>query len=1107
MKTKKSASRTIFVLLCAFASLLEASAQTPIRVSGDSAFRYAPSITDSNTQQSVQFIRGDFTTFDVALFDNGILHSNLSRFTSISLAVFGAQNDTNPPQMLLSVTNVLSVPYFNTNTLTAAQWSNNPSGTTNYSAEFNFTDAQTSISLNSQPSASFWLRLFATTTDSIPRVVTYLEAPITVYDGPISPSYIQPSWYFGVFTDVNGNLISPADLWTQNEAGIAAALTAGGFSGGSGGGAPVSGNGINVVTNIGPPVTYTLSVAAKVVTNNFGSSGATTNTGFIASNIWVTGSPGSGSGILSVASEIIDYGSAWFNNLQVQNGIAGNLYGNVTGNLTGNVSGTANGNVTLYNGQSSNQVLYFPVTTNLQEMGTLTVNSIAGPNSSEPMTLSGMVQFPQPANAAPGSFVFGALTGTVSSYPEVMDVMPMSFLHPQYDDLQVVCGNSNNFTSRWMADATLSTPGIWENFTNITFSSSASPVIYNATMADRRIIDNPGVTGTNCQVILPNLTFPAIFPGITNWTRWININATVGLNYFDRSAGNPIGPLYGGLYWCVENEGSNTPATLSVCIAGSPHPFFTNQATATTNLVVPNGWGAIIKTHDGTNADVQWYPCSLASLVLPAQLAAQGTAVTNALAVQGAAVTNAHAVQGTAVTNALAVQGTANSNYFLNAGSSLNASYLNTGTVPAAAMPLAILTNSSGQISNTPWFPFTNGFASYGFTSNSMTFNWTNGNSIIISNNGQIYTNGVLFTGGSGGGGGSQTPWASTINGAGNVLTNVGTIYRGDQSNMTTGDPVLMIARTYGSGASGNGSGIAFNDNYTRGGNASFNSIDFWGTNNVNTSGHWARMQWRDVINSNINEYDMMGGSSADVQVNGIVTNFYGLNLQAPGVNGSVQGGSMINVAGKATGMLDSLHIGGGGGFLNGTFSCPSQFYFNSATFTNAPVFQSLTSTLLGVNSAHTPIAITLGNGFSAYNTTITAQETCVNKSGGTYQIVSSTDVDKTFYNATSAELYELPASPAAGEEYKFVVPVGGQQLRVTNAASLQCIFLQTNGPFSSVSANTIGSTLWLVYVNTNWVAFGPTNNWSSPWKPMTKSSAKNTKGKSKSGIMFYWVV
>jgi hypothetical protein len=389
-------------------------------------------------------------------------------------------------------------------------------------------------------------------------------------------------------------------------------------------------------------------------------------------------------------------------------------------------------------------------------MGTLTVNSIAGPNSSEPMTLSGMVQFPQPANAAPGSFVFGARTGTVSGYPELVDVMPMSFLAPQYDDLFVVVGNSNNFTGRWMADATISTPGVWENFTNITFSSSASPVIYNATLADRRIIDNPGVTGTNCQVILPHFTASQIFPGVTNWTRWVNINATVGLNYFDRSAGNPIGPLYGGLYWCVENEGSNTPATLSVCIDGSPHPFFTNQATSTTNLVIPNGWGAIIKTHDGTNADVQWYPCSLASLVLPAQLAAQGTAVTNALAVQGtavtnalaaqgtavtnaltvqgaavtnalaaqgtavtnalavqgAAVTNALAVQGTAVTNALAVQGTANSNYFLNAGSSLNASYLNTGTVPAAAMPLAILTNSSGQITNTPWFPFTNGFAS-----------------------------------------------------------------------------------------------------------------------------------------------------------------------------------------------------------------------------------------------------------------------------------------------------------------------------------------------------------------------------------------------------------
>src|SRR5208282_3434082 len=412
---------------CAFASLREASAQTPIRVSGDSAFRYAPSVTDSNTQQSVQFIRGDFTTFDVALFDNGILHGNLSRFTSISLAVFGTQNDTNPPQMLLSVTNVLSVPYFNTNTLTAAQWSNNPSGSTNYSAEFNFTDAQTSISLNSQPSASFWLRLFATTTDSVPRVVTYLEAPITVYDGPISPSYVQPSWYFGVFTDINGNLISPSDLWTQNEAGIAAALTAGGFSGGSGG-------------------------------------------------------------------------------------------------------------VPLHNGQSSNQVLYLPITTNLTEMGTLMVSTIVSANS-QPLTLAGMAHFPQPANAYSGTFVFGAQTGTMPGYPELVDEMPLSFLQPQYDDLHVVCGNSNNFTGRWMADATISTPGVWENFTNITFSSVGTTVNYYATLADRRIIDNPGITGTNCQVTLPKFTPPETFPGITNWTRWINVNATVGLNYFDNSAG------------------------------------------------------------------------------------------------------------------------------------------------------------------------------------------------------------------------------------------------------------------------------------------------------------------------------------------------------------------------------------------------------------------------------------------------------------------------------------------------------------------------------------------------------------------------------------------
>jgi hypothetical protein len=182
------------------------SAQTPIRISGDSSVRYCPSIVDSNTSQSVQFVRGDFVTFDVGLFDQGRFRTNnILQFTNITVQIFDTQNSTNAPMMAMSIASS-NQPWFNTN-LSLANWTNNSPGASNYDVEFNFTDAQTSINLNSQSSQSYWLRVFGSTTDSVPRIVTYLEGPITVYDGPISPEYVAPNWAYGVFVDMSDDLL------------------------------------------------------------------------------------------------------------------------------------------------------------------------------------------------------------------------------------------------------------------------------------------------------------------------------------------------------------------------------------------------------------------------------------------------------------------------------------------------------------------------------------------------------------------------------------------------------------------------------------------------------------------------------------------------------------------------------------------------------------------------------------------------------------------------------------------------------------------------------------------------------------------------------------
>jgi hypothetical protein len=105
-------------------------AQTPIRISGDSAARNNLAIIDSNTLQSVQWVRGDYVRVEVGLFDKGVfISNNISRFGTVTLALFQSQADTNAPMMLQTVTN--GTTYWNSNCSYAA-WSNNVPPYTNY---------------------------------------------------------------------------------------------------------------------------------------------------------------------------------------------------------------------------------------------------------------------------------------------------------------------------------------------------------------------------------------------------------------------------------------------------------------------------------------------------------------------------------------------------------------------------------------------------------------------------------------------------------------------------------------------------------------------------------------------------------------------------------------------------------------------------------------------------------------------------------------------------------------------------------------------------------------------------------------------------------------
>jgi hypothetical protein len=175
-----------------------ADGPVPIRLAADQYVRQAIPI-DINTQQSPVFVRGDDLEFDVAILTNGGVMPNWTNIATITLSIYQEQNDTDPPLMTSTLTNNnpahtnWAAPWtnaINTN-LSQGAWTNNtglgPRGyPTNFAARFIFPSAQTAISLNGQASAGYWIRIYVTTAYTPPAVITCLQGPITVLDGPIA---------------------------------------------------------------------------------------------------------------------------------------------------------------------------------------------------------------------------------------------------------------------------------------------------------------------------------------------------------------------------------------------------------------------------------------------------------------------------------------------------------------------------------------------------------------------------------------------------------------------------------------------------------------------------------------------------------------------------------------------------------------------------------------------------------------------------------------------------------------------------------------------------------------------------------------------------------
>jgi len=222
----------ILFTLCLLLFHLHLDAQLPLRIAADAAVRKSAFVPDlNNNNSSVSFVRGDDVVIEIGLFQNGRFLTNLAPYTSLTCQIFNTQNSTNGPLMAQSVTNSPGSPFWNTNCAYNSWLSNSPPDT-NWHAQFYFPDTQTSVGLNGQASQTYWLRLAAGTTNN--RTVTFLEGPVTVYDGPISPDYIAPAFPFSLAVDQYGNLYPPQTNFFVENSNLLNQAVSGGHGGGSG---------------------------------------------------------------------------------------------------------------------------------------------------------------------------------------------------------------------------------------------------------------------------------------------------------------------------------------------------------------------------------------------------------------------------------------------------------------------------------------------------------------------------------------------------------------------------------------------------------------------------------------------------------------------------------------------------------------------------------------------------------------------------------------------------------------------------------------------------------------------------------------------------------
>ncbi|MGP8200211.1 MAG: hypothetical protein ACLQU4_11995 [Limisphaerales bacterium] len=169
----------------------------PIRLFCDLAARN--NVIDLNTSQGAMFYRGDDIEIDIGIGQSGALLTSLGNLASVTCQLYQSETDTNPPMM----SGTVAAANMNLG-LTQAEWSNNTSPYCH--AAFLFPNSQTAVSLNGQATVNYWLRVLAQTTDTPAKIITLLDGPVTIKDGPISTTSAPPPAWFRLQT-VGGNIV------------------------------------------------------------------------------------------------------------------------------------------------------------------------------------------------------------------------------------------------------------------------------------------------------------------------------------------------------------------------------------------------------------------------------------------------------------------------------------------------------------------------------------------------------------------------------------------------------------------------------------------------------------------------------------------------------------------------------------------------------------------------------------------------------------------------------------------------------------------------------------------------------------------------------------